>query len=323
MTPQVFEQIDVGSVSLSDMTASLSTTESFDDTPNKGAKDKSLMETGLKMIRAQETRNLMQLLLRQNLTTNATKNYDKSITKELKSNLNIVREGLSLNKAAMMIKLKDAKREVRTTTNNFKKAKRMKLKDTSKEAKEEIKKVEKKMAKERKEIVKKHNEKVKNIRKKKAEDSKEDTDEEDIPDEAKEFKDLEIYKKIKTAKAEELNAKNVDFSDTDITQIGVNLSDEEIKALKLPPKFCLLGNLNEEDFELELERMNTKLRYDAKGKSKECLEEEKEPKDEETKKVEELSEEIEVEARQVFDPDSNTIDFRKRRPRLIPETIPT
>ena len=48
----------MASVILSDTTALLSNQNISNDTPINGAEDKGLKTTGLKMVRAQETRNL-------------------------------------------------------------------------------------------------------------------------------------------------------------------------------------------------------------------------------------------------------------------------
>ena len=95
-----------------------------------------------------------------------------------------------------------------------------------------------------------------------------------------------------------------------------DLDNDELEVLKLPPKFCILEELDDETFELEIERMNAKLRYDGMGKSLEDLIEERKPdseKDEETRRVEEIGTELELETRRVFDRKTKEVDMKKLR----------
>ena len=68
-------------------------------------------------------------------------------------------------------------------------------------------------------------------KKEESEAKKRDTEVEDIPEEAEEFKDLEILRKIPD---DEKHKKEVNYSKTEIKTIGVNLEEDEIKVLKLP-----------------------------------------------------------------------------------------
>ena len=45
---------------------------------------------------------------------------------------------------------------------------------------------------------------------------------------------------------------------------GVDLTCQEQEILKLPPKFSLYNRLDSKEFENQLERMNTELRYSAR-----------------------------------------------------------
>ena len=98
--------------------------------------------------------------------------------------------------------------------------------------------------------------------------------------------------------------------------IGVELNEDEIEALRIPPKTCLYDDLTKEDFIVDLEIMNTKLRFDGKDKSAEEDEELKNCPEEDLKDVEELQEKVTVEeakTRQVFDPVSKTIDISRQK----------
>lgn len=57
-------------------------------------------------------------------------------------------------------------------------------------------------------------------------------------------------------------------------KIDVELDDDEKLELSLPPKFCLYDDLNEDEFDLEVEKMSAKLRYARKYKRKEYIDEE-------------------------------------------------
>ena len=80
--------------------------------------DKTLVDLGVKMIQAQERRNLLLELDRLDFSTNSTRNLDKSIEAELRS-MTLEEMGISLSKTAMQAKVTDAKREVRQTTREY------------------------------------------------------------------------------------------------------------------------------------------------------------------------------------------------------------
>ena len=67
--PKSVGQPTVDGVILSDMTSQMSNKIISNDTPVNGAEDKSLLTTGLRMVRAQEVRNLLRKLQNLNLTT--------------------------------------------------------------------------------------------------------------------------------------------------------------------------------------------------------------------------------------------------------------
>ena len=103
----------------------------------------------------------------------------------------------------------------------------------------------------------------------------------------------------------------------------VTLSEEECEALMLGPKFCLYNNLEEEEFETALEECIMKVKWDLMG-------EERQPKggleeiafkialgEEECRQIDlEKEEEDEIvcaEARSIFDVETKTFNFAKRR----------
>ena len=86
---------------------------------------------------------------------------------------------------------------------------------------------------------------------------------------------------------------------------GVVLDSDEKQAMLLDPKFAVLDKLSEEDWELEVQCCLTKLRWDKMAEdrlSKDITEEEREK-----------TETHEAEERQIFDPITKTIDYRKYR----------
>ena len=105
--------------------------------------------------------------------------------------------------------------------------------------------------------------------------------------------------------------------------IGVDLDEEETSLLKIPPKLCIPATLKDNLFELEIKKMNAKLQYDGRNKSKEDFNEEKEEQKErekesdadrtERERIEEVIEEIELETRKFFIIDRKQIDLRKTR----------
>ena len=84
---------------------------------------------------------------------------------------------------------------------------------------------------------------------------------------------------------------------------GVHLDSDESAAMLLDPKFAVLDSLGAEGFELEVQAGLAKLRW---NKMKEDgLEEDI------TEAERERLETLEAEARQIYDPKSKTVDYRK------------
>ena len=98
-----------------------------------------------------------------------------------------------------------------------------------------------------------------------------------------------------------MEANNVD--NKPLVYGGVRVDDDEAAALCLDPKFAVLNNLDDEEFEVEVESSLTKLRWNRMSKTGNC-------KDKEER--EELEKE-DAESRQVFDPVDKVFNFQKRR----------
>lgn len=54
--------------------------------------------------------------------------------------------------------------------------------------------------------------------------------------------------------AEENSKKKVETENVEIMKIGVGLDTDEIELLKLPPKFCVRKEFDEEEFDLEFKK---------------------------------------------------------------------
>ena len=146
----------------------------------------------------------------------------------------------------------------------------------------------------RKELAKKHDQKVqqldKKFRKKQVKSSLSE--------------DLDRYSSVKCLQSDfippelEANTQPLVFG-------GVHLDSDESAAMLLDPKFAVLDSLGAEGFELEVQAGLAKLRW---NKMKEDGLE-----DDITEAEKERLETLEAEARQIYDPKSKTVDYRKYR----------
>ena len=139
--------------------------------------------------------------------------------------------------------------------------------------------------------------KVAHLKAKYNSDKTEDSEEQEVPQDLLEYKNLTIFK---SKKYDELQSDNYE-----VKIVGnVELTVEETRVLKLHPKFCVLTSLQESQFEHEQEAALAKMRMEIN-------------KDEENKNLteEEIKETQEFEAytRQVYDNNDKTYDARKRR----------
>ena len=100
----------------------------------------------------------------------------------------------------------------------------------------------------------------------------------------------------------------------------ITLNEDEKEVLKLGPKFCVMGRLDDEKFEIEVEQMIMKVKWDIIGK------EEKLKKktladiaidsildEDEIRECEEYEEIQEAKTRMIYDQEQNTLYFSKRR----------
>ena len=97
----------------------------------------------------------------------------------------------------------------------------------------------------------------------------------------------------------------------------INLTPAEIKLLEKTPKYQVLDALMEEEFEVELEILGTKLRWSIQKDIDESLEEDEVVEDL-TAQEEDNIRIIEASTRQVYDRDTDTVDLSKRRTTDLP-----
>ena len=97
----------------------------------------------------------------------------------------------------------------------------------------------------------------------------------------------------------------------------IDISENEIAALKLHPKFSVIQPLPEDALDLEKELAFAKLRMQLSKENDESLDDEDEIEitDEEQEKIDE----IEAKSRQIFDPVNKMYDKRKRCVTDLPE----
>ena len=132
---------------------------------------------------------------------------------------------------------------------------------------------------------------------------KEDKSEKQIPDILSKYEEINIFQNKTDVKENE--------SEIKVMVIGeVQIDDEELSVLKLPPDFAALANLSEEDFLHDEEMAMAKLRWEKKKMIEEDLGDNNVTVTEEEKEEIDL---IEAQSRQIFDPINKVLDLRKRR----------
>ena len=131
-----------------------------------------------------------------------------------------------------------------------------------------------------------------------------------LPPEISKYSDLKCFDPGLT------EDKSKDFKkDIPILAVGVTIDDEEKEILKLPPKFSINKNLNVEEFELAIEEMNVKIRWENSKKDLESIDEENDDPDPDAEEALSL---IEATSRQVFDQSTKTFTNTRRRATDLP-----
>ena len=211
----------------------------------------------------------------------------------------------------MRNRIKDAYEAVRETTQ----AKSMMVKKLSKVFKKQVKLGERIFnqlgMEERKTInmiQRKNNNKVNHLREKFSNNSEPPPT---IPDILARYKDIKIFHETINEES------NVDIN---VMTIGdIELDEEELSILKLPPDFAILTNLSEENFIHEEELAMTKLRWEKRKVIEEDLGKDNIDVTEEEKEEIKI---VEAKSRQIFDPINKSLDLRKRRVTDLKENFP-
>ena len=211
----------------------------------------------------------------------------------------------------MRNRIKDAYEAVRETTQ----AKSMMVKKLSKVFKKQVKLGERIFnqlgMEERKTInmiQRKNNNKVNHLREKFSNNSEPPPT---IPDILARYKDIKIFHETINEES------NVDIN---VMTIGdIELDEEELSILKLPPDFAILTNLSEENFIHEEELAMTKLRWEKRKLIEEDLGKDNIDVTEEEKEEIKI---VEAKSRQIFDPINKSLDLRKRRVTDLKENFP-
>ena len=251
-------------------------------------------------VRAEQQLDLMRRLAKLKL---GTKNIEEKFVgiancmKQAKNKVRDVEEIVNI----MNKKVEDA--EITCEKANKKKSKsRRKLEEKfgtkSKKTKNLLKQLNKEMIALRKEIKNKNKEKVDNLVLKYLKP----VTVHEIDKKLKRYEDITVLKGVKTDPK----------ASVDILIIGdeIELDSDEIEALKLPPKTAKLDKLSEENFRTEVEASLAKYRW---AKKEEIDSEDVNDGEEITEEEKEMYEQVDAESRQIYNPASKSMDYRKKR----------
>ena len=122
-----------------------------------------------------------------------------------------------------------------------------------------------------------------------------------VPDSIQRFENIKLYDDFKVQGV---------INKATVSVIGdIELDEDELEVLGLPPDFTVYSRLKEEEFMVETEMAMTKLRWEKRKLLEEQIDGEIEISDIE-KEAMEISE---AKSRSIFDPIEKTLDLRKRR----------
>ena len=164
-----------------------------------------------------------------------------------------------------------------------------------------IKRIKCQIAPSRAKLKLKYSSRTKHLRSKYNPDSKEGP----VPHDLTKYSEADVFSKDYTN-----NRAAPDHTEgQEVLIIGdVQLSDEEMEVLKLPPKFAILDKLDDELAEVELQACSSKHRWEASKLEEEDL---VDMTDAEKERFDKEMEIIEAKARQMYCPETNTIDMAK------------
>ena len=258
---------------------------------------RSLAESSARM-------NLLRILMKEGIGLNEIEGFNLGLRSKYKSNkfknsaANLTGKDGKVRDQAMKCKLADEQcyyRELLELRNKARREIDKKLVKNSRPYRKFMSKLRQEEQSRKQKMTEKYKKKVEHLRKKYKSDK--NLQQEDVPEDIQEFSDSLVFDKKKYDQLER--------DSYEIKTVGdIKLTSQEEQILKLHPKFCIVGQLQEIEFEQEQESALAKLRMEFRKS-----EENKDLTQEEIKNCEEL----EARCRQVFDPETKEYDARRKR----------
>ena len=282
-----------------------------------GSDRREMSKTWCQVATCEERIQLLKKLIRLEIGVAEVEEFGLNIQSKFKSFAfkNRVKDGEILSKEVlkeiMKLKLRDEKKylkELLITKNKMRTELDNELKKNSRPSRRLLKEFREESARVRIEIREKYKVKIEHLRRKYREDKEEQLRR--IPPDMLEIGGLRIF--------DPQRYNEIEVEKYEVKVIGdVQLEENELKVLKLHPKFAILPRLHEGGLDLDEELANSKLRMQISKEiqeKKESAQRLESPVDVE-KSDEDMIAEIEMEARsrQVFNPVDKTYDERKRR----------
>ena len=247
--------------------------------------------------------NLLRALIKEGIGLNEIEGFNLGLRSKFKSNkfknnaTNQTGKNGKVRDQAMKCKLADEQcyyRELLELKNKARREIDKKLVKNSRPYRRFMSKLREEELSRKKQMTDKYKKKVKHLKTKYKPDK---NLQEGVPEDIKEFSDSIVFNKKKFD--------HLKRDSCEVKTIGnIELTSQEEQVLKLHPKFCIVGQLQEVSFEHEQESALAKLRMEFRKS-----EENKDLTQEEI----ENCEEIEARCRQVFDPETKEYDARRRR----------
>ena len=236
------------------------TPQSDINTASQAAQDQAeLSETWVQVAKARSQLNLLRDLRRKGLGVPQVESMVGKVEKTKKSAKRGNKRERRIVDEVMRVKVRDAGDFLAEVTKKKKDVTdkvKVKYRDDQRILKQLMKKARRKVKKITKSKERDHDKKEKHLDNKQNHDGRKV----DLPEKLARYEDLEI---MTVGSKEEESKKKVDVNTSEVKVYGVELSEEEKEVLCLPPKFCILKNLNEADFEEAVEVAHTKVRYDG------------------------------------------------------------
>ena len=250
--------------------------------------------------------NLMRVLIKEGMGLAELEQFQLDLSSKFRSSKftsskpSVVQQESKLVEQTMKLKLADELayyKELCAARTKLRRQIAKTLKNNSRPFRRAMKELQQEEKKRKEDLSKKFKEKVSHLKNKYKSRHSKSEENEDIPEDMKNYVHLTVFNKKK-------------YEDTvpdnyDVKVIGeVKLTVEEMEVLKLHPKFCVTGVLDEVEFEHEQEAALAKVRMQVtKEKEQEDL----------TSEEIQLEEDLEAKTRQVYNPIEDTYDSRKRK----------